>query len=559
MQYSGNKNFEKEKTGGFSLLELLLALIVGGFLMIAAFKLFDDWGKYTINRKAAKQIMAVHEAAEAYVRANFMEIWSGEFGENTEDVNGDGEYSNSDLVAIGHHFQIPMENSGWTPLFLKDSTGVLPSSFPNVNVFGHQFSAYVRNAGIVGGKKTLEVYTKTWGLGGDSNAVPVPDRHLRDIAASMGAKGGYISAINEENGTVIANVCSSLNSRITGTFGTWGIDVSNLQSPIAGPRFCHSIAPQAGLGGYPVAFGRIYFDDLDERLLYRVEIPGRPELNQMRANLDMDGNSLYGVGTITADYLRVGLIFYQHARSLNSDGFGLYVEEIAQIYGDNESLLLEMIRTVDSANYRYDPDGNYLGTKCAFDGTLVVDVANKNSIWVDAVGSPGCKVMPGHGDLIVKGVGLPAGTPALTVESLLAPEASLVAGTIKAENFMPISGDVHISGKTTVNTATATGISSGSTAVTGSGTMNEFTINSLNSPILEITAGSISASSLSVSGSLNAANIAADKIAVGGSATLEGIADFDDLSAGAITACTAIIQSDGMGGFITVPDYDCTP
>ncbi len=540
-----------EAEAGFSMLELMLALMASGILILAVFRFTQDWQESTVNHIVADHLITVHEAAEAYVSANFMELWVDTFGESIADTNSDGIYDNSDLVSIGDHIQIPLDSAGWTTFYLKDETGVLSPSFPDRNALNHQLSVYVLNAGIIGGKRTLEVITKSWALASDPDASPASDKRIREIASIIGTKGGYISAVEEETGTVLVNVCSNPASDITGIFGTWQIPVTDLQSPVAGSPFCQSVAPQAGLGGYPIAYSRITFDELNDKYLYRIAIPGRPELNRMRTNIDMGGRSFTGANALIADYARV-------ENTLRVYGGNFVVDEIAQIYG-NSSALVESITTVDPANLIYDVDGNVIGSRCYYTDPLSYDHADKNEIDPLAVGSPGCKVVPGRGDLIVKGRGLPAGAAALTVEELYAPEATIFAETNNSSGPLNISGDLNISGTASANELNTGDMTASNTDVLFSGTLNQFDINGSVPTTIQINADNVTTSSLAVSGSLDATNVNTDNLTSTGTTTISGSMDATNLSADNITSCTAIVQSDGTGGFIIVPDYNCSP
>ncbi|WP_324729675.1 shufflon system plasmid conjugative transfer pilus tip adhesin PilV [Pseudomonas chlororaphis] len=142
------------------------------------------------------------------------------------------------------------------------STGYLPAGFSDLNAYGQDYRILALEP-LPNKLQTLIVTL---------NGERIKEMSLFDIAKQIGAKGGYVSATN--------------TSVATGSFGGW-------QTALAG----YGVSP--GAGHLATA---LFFDDgaLVNDYLYRHAVPGKPELQQMHAAIDMNANNLDNAGTVSA-------------------------------------------------------------------------------------------------------------------------------------------------------------------------------------------------------------------------------------------------------------------
>lgn len=152
-----------------------------------------------------------------------------------------------------------------TPGMLKN-TGLLPASFSETNSYGQQYQALIvrnpQNQELLQGMVVSR--------GGHAMPFKALSQISKDITAGF---GGYI-----EDGQTA-----------TGAMRGWRIALS-------------SYGASSGRGHLAVLLST---DDLsgareDGDRLYRFQVNGRPDLNKMHTAIDMGGNNLNSVGTVTA-------------------------------------------------------------------------------------------------------------------------------------------------------------------------------------------------------------------------------------------------------------------
>lgn len=161
--------------------------------------------------------------------------------------------------------------------------GLLPDTFQPVNPWGQTYRtfAFLETSG---GDNALKVLTV--GQGGQPGGAAFRDLNdtekrlvnmvIPQVAASFGSTGGFMPS-NDYPG---AN-----NNRLQGAYGIWSMDIQALpfqpaQGALANLQFFTS-------------------GTLDNDYLYRVAVPGRPELNQMNTTLDMNGNDVANIESLT--------------------------------------------------------------------------------------------------------------------------------------------------------------------------------------------------------------------------------------------------------------------
>lgn len=265
---------KRSHISGFSLLEMLLVIGLFASFMMGLIGIFDGWSQRALNRKTAVQILQLQAAAVQYVESNYASF-------------------TSDTVNV--FYQIPISDL---------ANGIyLPTGYDSRNPFRQQTRVYRRKLeipqmdssgahsvdihGTLIWKTVFEVLTIT-----DNPAATdtrhIPNNFLMDIVQAGGTKMGIYS----EMGAGASRISSPLNE--------WSLAYTSAMLP------GYTGVPNP-TGGYLAAYEVVSSTSLKENdnYLYRVEIPGRPELNQMRADLYMDGQNIRNVGTLTADKVDV--------------------------------------------------------------------------------------------------------------------------------------------------------------------------------------------------------------------------------------------------------------
>lgn len=156
-----------------------------------------------------------------------------------------------------------------TPAMLLNG-GYLPAGFSATNVFGQTWLLQV----LQPTPNTLQALVTSQG------GRPITDtRQLVQIAAQAGAQGGFVPYPGQNGDpTMVA-------SNAYGAYGAWQVPLANYTNPGSG-RLASLLAftgTQAN-NGY----------------LYRVQVPGHPELNRMQTSIDMGGNDVNNARRVSA-------------------------------------------------------------------------------------------------------------------------------------------------------------------------------------------------------------------------------------------------------------------
>lgn len=144
------------------------------------------------------------------------------------------------------------------------NTGYLPQGFSSTNMFGQSLLGLARQSA----PGQLESIVLT--VGGQA----IPEMGVRSIAEHLGGAGGFVS--------------STAPTRIQGVRGGWEVATSSF-----------GVAPGAGHTASAL-FLTDSSGNITNDYLYRNEIPGHPELNEMNTHLGMRENDINEAGAITA-------------------------------------------------------------------------------------------------------------------------------------------------------------------------------------------------------------------------------------------------------------------
>lgn len=160
------------------------------------------------------------------------------------------------------------------------SEGFLYEGFSRRNVWGQEYQIHVRQpeAGQLQG-----VVLTTGGRGADAGSkfanVVIPY-----TAALLGGAGGYVPT---------GDIPGQSDETLHGAGGGWAVNFASLgiASPGAGHLGALSTYDASALG---------------QDFLYRVAVPGNPDLNAMQTNLDMTDHAITGVGELQFTEREIG-------------------------------------------------------------------------------------------------------------------------------------------------------------------------------------------------------------------------------------------------------------
>ena len=223
-----------------AILGVLFASLVG-LLMIPTYMHFETMA--IDNAKAAttaQQMQQVSQAAQAYIQANYSA------------VEANSTASSPATITVS----------------MLQNTGYLPNAFSAANPFGQMWQVQV----LQPTPGQLQALVLTQG-GTQIGQVQAPM-----IAAQAGAQGGFVP-YNGQYGTLNDTVAH-------GAYSGWQVSMSGYSNP--GP-------------GHLAALLAFNNGNLENNYLYRVAVPGQPQLNQMQTNLDMGNNNINNAQRVNAN------------------------------------------------------------------------------------------------------------------------------------------------------------------------------------------------------------------------------------------------------------------
>lgn len=473
---------------GFSLVELLLSIGVLSLMVLGIMQVTHNWAQQRGNEQDAAYLIKVNVAAQSYAGTNFDAIMETGFGENIGDTNGDDTLDNNDLINVGRAIQIPIEDDGG-PFYLKDGTASISLDFPDTTPSGREAAVYIRNLGYIDEKITLEVFTVTDGRAMDA-------LRARSIARAIGPEGGLYTGAGGCGGS------------FEGVYGNWILPEDSLSGSAmmsGNPDYCPD-AGEAGQNLYVALQGRVTGDGtISDEYLYRVSVPGRPELNRMETNIDLQGQAVINAGYMTADNVQVG-------GSMNATGDPaqtvLYVDQALRMAGSGHEF--QDIRVVND---------------------------------------------------------LPGGSADLSVTSLSANNATLTSANMSLSGGLSVEQSMGITGNAVARTTLEAQDAFASAIVANDSTPAnpiETPILQVASDVAvdNFTSGLMTAEAFNAEGAIAASSIAVvNDMGVGGNATLSGGFSAEQFQSGILTRCQATVEHRypyGDGDFYEVAPYDCT-
>lgn len=291
---------KKTKQSGFTLIELVIALTVIGVLMPIVYQHWQIGYIAEQQSHAADQLRQVNDASDAYIKRHFDTLLS-----STTPSSGP---------------QITIDQ------LVND--GLLPEGFRNSNIWGQSYEIYVRKPH----ENTLNSITITRGgrehKEGDSFAtLTVPGAALR-----LGGAGGFVptgALPGQQDGT------------LHGAAGGFILDLAALGIASPGPGH---------LGAYS-AFDEY---DLGTDYLYRGEVPGHPEYNQMTTELDMTGHGIENVGSVQY----VSRTVTDGESCATEDEGKMFLDELQGMYLCRNGMLVLMADTGNSTQFKMSTVAN---------------------------------------------------------------------------------------------------------------------------------------------------------------------------------------------------------
>ena len=291
---------KKTKQSGFTLIELVIALTVIGVLMPIVYQHWQIGYIAEQQSHAADQLRQVNDASDAYIKRHFDTLLS-----STTPSSGP---------------QITIDQ------LVND--GLLPEGFRNSNIWGQSYEIYVRKPH----ENTLNSITITRGgrehkEGASFATLTVPGAALR-----LGGAGGFVptgALPGQQDGT------------LHGAAGGFILDLAALGITSPGPGH---------LGAYS-AFDEY---DLGTDYLYRGEVPGHPEYNQMQTELDMTGHGIENVGSVQYVSRTV-----TDGESCSTEDEGkMFLDELQGMYLCRNGMLVLMADTGNSTQFKMSTVAN---------------------------------------------------------------------------------------------------------------------------------------------------------------------------------------------------------
>ncbi|WP_031485720.1 shufflon system plasmid conjugative transfer pilus tip adhesin PilV [Maridesulfovibrio frigidus] len=235
----------KNKQAGFGLIEVLAGLLIF-MLMLPMLADMMDRGMESIKQHSVSDHLAsIMDAAASYTKENYDELITSSTATGATQIT-------MDQLRTGEF---------------------LSSGFKDLNGWGQRYGIYVLEPTA----SDLQVLVLTYGGRTYSDkSRKFSSAIVPATAAMIGGAGGYIP---------IGDLPGQSATELRGSYGGWTVNLASTDIPI----------PAAGHIG-----GRAFLreEDIGKDFLYRVEVPGHPELNEMSTELDMTDHAIEGVKEI---------------------------------------------------------------------------------------------------------------------------------------------------------------------------------------------------------------------------------------------------------------------
>lgn len=363
------------RQAGFSMMETALSLVATGALSVLFVGFLEEWARVEKVRASVEYIRMIEDGLQEWTSdiQRFDAIYerveaSGGFMEiPIRDDTGVNAYDTS--MIFGDNVSSP-----FLPL---SGAVVLTDDFRGVSPLGQNMTLVVR---IVDDLATDTDTREMEFLIASLNRVP--DTLVRALSESAGAQAGYIS-VTEEGGMPcqVSGVSVACDSVIRGGFGDWSLDLAAYPAM----RWTNTIAaapPTTAGGSYFVLFKYTSARNIDDKegYLYRVAVPGRPDLNAMHAHLDLGSNDVVGADNVTVND-RLGVNKMLLAEGAVHVGGALAVRGGSMVVDDDlqaEELIVahDLDPSVSAPDSGLEVDGHFSVRNIEVTDTLAFDVGH---------------------------------------------------------------------------------------------------------------------------------------------------------------------------------------
>lgn len=309
------------KEAGMTLIETMLVIgLLSGVLLILTV-LLQDFIRREHMRGVASQMAIVQKAVSETVRSASM------FSALYQYVADNGGVAEISILALDNPARAL--SSGYTVTgavsLERGGNNILPSTIVNAgyqagggpNHSGFRDTLPIRaasyleeygSANNVRRNARLSILARTVERNGERaleilivSVDRIAERDLRDISAAMDAHGGLISA----RPSAEENDCHELGCAYTarGALGNWRLNMPDF----SGTRWYNNVMTanlanydqDAGTGeGYLASYTYVSEAVIAGDYLYRVAVPGSPQLNRMHARLDLGNNDVLGADNV---------------------------------------------------------------------------------------------------------------------------------------------------------------------------------------------------------------------------------------------------------------------
>lgn len=255
-----------------AILGALFAVLIG-MMAVRPFVTYETAAAGNVrNAATAQEMQQIDSAAQQYIEANYAT------------VEANATATAPATISVG----------------MLETSGYLSSGVSSENPWGQTWFVQV----LQPSPGTLEALVLT------SGGSAIPEKEAPAIAALAGQQGGFIPYSGQYG---------SLQSTIAqGSFGGWSVSMSGFSNPGAGHL--------AGL----LAFNK---GNLENDYLYRVAVPGAPQLNTMQTALNMGGNDIDNANNIQAN-ANVGVAGKSATSGLPSNWNGIHTTSAYADGGD---------------------------------------------------------------------------------------------------------------------------------------------------------------------------------------------------------------------------------
>lgn len=221
---------------------MMFALIASVILLPALYMGVSTYADQIRATATALQMAHIQKAAEAYITTN------------AAAVEANSTASSPAIITV--------------PMLVN--TGFLPNGFNSMNPYGQTWQVQVLQPAA------NQLQALVLGVGG--NAIPAKQSGM--IATTAGDSGGVIGG---GSGDFAVPGCSG--GEACGAYAGWSVSTAGYQNVAA---------------AHPAALIEYANNQLQSDYLYRVAVPGQPQLNTMQTNLNMGANSVNNANEVNA-------------------------------------------------------------------------------------------------------------------------------------------------------------------------------------------------------------------------------------------------------------------